>query len=511
MALNVGMNVFASVDDIGWALAMLVATLPVVAAPAQDTAAPPSSSAVVTARVYDALKDQPVVGIDVGTRAGVAVDDTFFLIEDNEVVGRGRIFLVTDDKCSGRLDTTFTPSTETAAARRYEPSPSTAPASASAPARLDQRVAILRRAAMPELCKRLPPGATVVGKLLDVAPDHMSASISITAASGVRPGDQMLISRLGIPISRGKIRHIDRDRAVTGLEPLVSNALPEPGDRVELWPAPADAQWGRLNSTVLAVRPKPPGSIEGDEIILPGTAADGLEVERLIDLYRGRRYVGLAKITALATPRSPLCKANTIEVACTTRPAEGDRAVVRASPYGPPGPITAAVFRIAGDYCLLAAGELDGIRQGERFLVRRQDDIDPTIFHDVAMLTVRKLEPVHCGAAVETLTSEVEGLRLWDLAERQLPGGEQWRTVGIVEAVDAASRTAVASVEPGCAGEAGDVIRWTPEKHEEPGGAVVIHRDTDHMTLLVPPGWGDVAHLARARVDARHTAAAAPG
>ena len=38
------------------------------------------------------------------------------------------------------------------------------------------------------------------------------------------------------------------------------------------------------------------------------------------------------------------------------------------------------------------------------------------------------------------------------------------------------------------------------------GGAVVIRQEPDRLVLHVPSGWGDMAALPRARVDARQTA-----
>jgi hypothetical protein len=165
-----------------------------------------------------------------------------------------------------------------------------------------------------------------------------------------------------------------------------------------------------------------------------------------------------------------------------------------------------AVFQITEDYCLLATGEADGIKRGETFLVRRQDPSDATFWHDVAQLTIKKVELDYSGAQVKPLTSQVAGLTVWDMAERQVSGIEQWRTVGIVESTDAASRTAMTAVNTGSAVAVGDVVSWMPDGDGAIGGAVVIRREPDRLVLHVPPGWGDMAALPRARVDARQTA-----
>jgi hypothetical protein len=454
--------------------------------------------AVLETQVVEFSPEQAMVGLAAGGTAGVQVDDAFWVLDETGVIGRGEVFFVTQDRCAGRW----------------------AGLSTTAPAK-GQKVVILRHAAMPTLRDLMPPGATVAGTLLSVAPGRQSAWMDIDAVAGLRAGDQVLVSRKGLPISRGRIAQLDRETALATLQPLVRNASPEPGDHVELWPAPADARWGRLNSTLLDVKPGSPDALEGAEIVFPVTEGDGLAVDRLVEVFHGRRYIGLARIVAI-TP--PLSRANMIKVATLPRdcltgkepacadqlaprtdPAVGDRAVVRASPDQPAGPLTAAVFRIEPDYCLIATGELDGIKTGEQFLVRRQDPNEPSIWHEVAMLTIEHLQPVDSGASIKPLTSQVEGLKVWDMAERQLPGGEQWRAGGIVESADEASRTAVASIEPNSKVAAGGVVRWVPEQDGPPGGAVVLRHEGDRLILHVPAGWGDMKQVPRARIDLRQT------
>ncbi len=445
-------------------------------------ASPPAAPTVVEVKVVDGLPDQGIVGFDAGRKAGIGLDDTFWVLSDAGVVGRGEIFFVTDASSAGRW---------------------TGPAPAAAK---DQRAVVLRYASLPELRDRMPPGATIAGKIARVAPGLQTAWIDVYANSGLRLGDQILAWRRQLPIARGRITLLDRRTALTTLEPLVRNASPEPGDRVELWPMPADAQWGRLNSTVLRVTPPPPGSPEGAEIVFPGTTADGLALERQADVYRGRQYIGLARIVELASPQPAFSKATMTEVASTTRPAEGDRVIVRASPDAPPGPLSVAVFRVPEPtVCLLAAGESDGVHEGETFVVRRQDVDEPTIWHEVALLKVDRVEAVYSDATIQPLDAQVPGVKAWDMAERQLPGGEQWRAAGIVDAVDAATRTANASVEPNCTAVVGDVVGWVPEKEGSPGGAIVLRRESDRLLLHVPPGWGEMDMLPRARVDLRRT------
>ncbi|HOA74137.1 MAG TPA: hypothetical protein PL151_20835 [Phycisphaerae bacterium] len=425
---------------------------------------------------YDA--DQGIVGLNGGERAGVAVGDRFWICSDTDVIGSGEIFFVTPDKSAGRL------------------------AGESKLITAGQLAIILQRAALSSLRDRMPPGATITGKVLRLPPGRHTAWIDIPADSGLRQGDQVVVLRMGLLISRGRVKLLSREASLVTLEPLVSNALPEPGDRVELWPAPSDARWGRLNSTVLRVTQHPPGTLDPFELTIAGTAGDGLAVDRSVDVYRGRRYVGLGRVVEVSIPNSIVRMPDVNQGATTTRPADGDRVIVRAAPDAPPGPLTAPVFnKVDQDYCLIAAGELDGIRIGEQFLVRRQDPADPIVWHDVAMLTVDYLAPAHCGAHIKPLTSLVAGVQVGDMAERQVPGVETWRPVGIVETVDAASRTAIAAVEPGCPAKAGTVVAWLPERDAPPGAAVVLRCDNDHLIVHVPTGWGDLQLLPRSRVD----------
>lgn len=458
--------------------------------PADSSHVAAAHNGVISTRVVDISAEQGIVALEVGSGQGISVGDDFWLWSDEGVTGWGEVFLVMADRCAGRLaaGATGTPTEVTPG----------------------QPAVILRHASLAELRDRLPPGATVRGTIARVAPGRLTAWIDISADSGLRVGDQMVVLRKGLPLSRGRISLLDAAAALTTLEPLVGNALPEPGDVVELWPAPSDACWGRLTTTILQVTEVEEGAGKGAQISIAGSANDGIRIERLVDVYRGRKYIGAANVVEVSSPNS---RANMIVSASRMRedperkhselwPAEGDRAIVRSAANAKPGPMLVAVFHIDQDYCLLAAGETDGVKVGETFLVRRQDPHDAMIWHDVALLTVKKVETSYSGALVRPLTSEVEGLRVWDMAERQLSGIEQWRTVGIVESVDVVSRTALTAIDPGCAVGPGDVVSWIPDSEASLGGAVVLHRDPDRLILHVPPGWGDLAGLPRARVDA---------
>src|SRR5262249_39195745 len=149
------------------------------------------------------------------------------------------------------------------------------------------------------------------------------------------------------------------------LEPLVSNASVEPTDIAELWPTPADRVSGSLTTTVMAVEK----GAEGDEIRFVGTPQEGLNEERLADVFHRGVFVGTASISGLG---DPLSRARMIQSATRTKPEVGDE--VRIRPPAPAGAprlaVRAVVFNIQSDVCLIAAGEVDGLRVGDKFVVR---------------------------------------------------------------------------------------------------------------------------------------------
>jgi len=507
----------------------------------QPATQPATQSAIIDAKVVQAPQDQNVagsiVGLSAGSRSGVAVGDLFWVlskpdseqdnkqsIEQSTIVGHGEIFVVTEDRSAGRLYVSQTNSASSANSALTSASPSI-PTSQPAEIVSDQTVVILHRESLSALRDHLPTGATIHGKIARVAPGRLTAWIDVNANAGLRMGDSLLITRKGVPLSRGRIGVLNWDAALTTLEPLVGNALPEPGDSVELWPAPADARWGRVATTILKVVDTPNAPGQGAQISIAGSVAEGITVDRLVDVYRGRKYLGTARIVEVSGPNSiaeMVVSASRMREAPRRQqpelwPVEGDRAIVRA-PGGdvggntnvvntPPGPLLVAVFQITGGYCLLATGEPDGVKEGETFLVRRQDPDDPAIWHDVAQLTIKKVEVDHAGAQIKPLTSQVAPLRVWDMAERQVPGIEPWRTVGIIESVDAASRTAIVAANPGSSVAVGEVVGCIPAGDAAASGTIVIYKDSDRLILYAPQGWADdITSLLQARVDAPQAA-----
>jgi len=264
----------------------------------------PALPPVLATTVLERAADQAIVALAAGRDAGVALDDKFWVFDDASIAGTGTIYFVTPTQSVGRLDDSGGRITA------------------------GQPAAVLREAALSELRDQLGPGVTVRGRLLRVPPGRRTAWISIARQAGLRQGDQILVRRSGIPIARGGVEILQGNAALATLRPLVGNALPEPGDSAELWPAPAAHRQARLNSSVLKVEPGDEGSI----VTIVGTAADGLEDGRLVDLYRRGKYVGVASVVAVS---DPLSDARVIQAASPETPEVGDVAMVRARGGGP--------------------------------------------------------------------------------------------------------------------------------------------------------------------------------
>ena len=152
----------------------------------------------------------------------------------------------------------------------------------------------------------------------------------------------------------------------------------------------------RLSSTVLDVEP----SREGPVITIVGTAADGLVENRLVDIFRKGQFLGVAAIRQV---HDPLSEALVMESATRSMPEVGDAVLVRLRPGQPPKPLTAVVFKVAGDYCLLAAGESDGVQPNEKFVVSGPVPGNPGAMREVAELTVETVKVDYAGARIRPL------------------------------------------------------------------------------------------------------------
>ncbi len=419
-------------------------------------------------------EDARVVAFNAGRVHGIALGDPFWVLDAQGLAAAGSIFLVSPTGCAGRL---------LAANRPIEPG---------------RAAAVLPLNTLAALRDALPDGVTLRGELTPKPAERPVAWLSLGSTAGLRTGDTVLVRRIGLPIARGTLDRVEPDMSRAALDPLVSNAVPEPRDAVELWPPPADARTSRLESTLLAVQPVDQGTL----IRLVGTARDGLAADQLVDVFRGHRFVALAEIV---DPAGPLAFAHVIPAASASAPAVGDRAVVRLGGTDRSLPLRAAVFRIEGDYCFIAAGERDGVARDDVFVVHPQDDAADASPSPIAELTVETVKDYHCGARIHPRRPNVP-LALWDLAERQSAPAPRLAPVGRVRSVSEVARSAVIDLDPPVDLEPGTIVRWRATKDADPspppGAAIVIHATRKMAILYVPKGWGPIPSMPNATVEA---------
>lgn len=436
---------------------------------AEDGGAP----ALLGTTVVGRAPDSATIAFAAGRDAGVTPGDRFWIWDDTSPTGMGEIYFVTDEQCVGR---------------RVGPDSGIT---------VGQATVVLRQSAASELRGRLPPGVTVRGKISRAAPERRTAYLDIGRLAGLRWQDDVLVRRNDIPIARGRVELLEDDVALVSLQLLVDNAWPGPGDAVELWPEPAARRETRLNSAVLDVRPGDYGPL----VIIVGTAADGLSEGRLLDLYHDGKYVGAASIVETS---DPLSAASLIESASPARPQAGDLAMLRARPGEPLPALSAAVFRVdlGEGYCLIAAGESDGVRVGEKFVVRRPDPAHPGGRREIAELTVTTVKVDFAGANFRPVVADGTRVKQWDMAQRRVAVQSQWSRIGTIEAVDKTSRLLVARITQQTIIRPGRLIRWSSKGGGRPGAAIVLRRLPNRLVLHVPRGWGNIDRASAATIEA---------
>ena len=445
-----------------------------------DRSEPVLASVLVSTRVLEMQEQEDLVSLADGQEGGVHVDGQFWVFGPEGVAADGQIRLATPTRAVGKI-------------REPAVEPLT-----------NRSAVVLDPGQFGRFRDFLPESVSLQGTVLRAAPGRQTAWIDLGRDQGLRDGDGILVRRLGLPIARGRVESLDADRALIALQPLVSNALAEAGDPVELWPGPGDQRQGRFTSAVLDIRP---GS-DGPRLTLVGTAQDGLRVGFMADIYRLGRYVGVAVVEQAG---DPLSVARLIEAASVQSPQVGDIAVVRPGPQAAGFPLGAAIFNVAGDdYALAAAGESDGVQVGEQWIVRRPLPEDPTRWQAVATLEIQAAHINHFGAVIHMLQADADRILPWEWAERPDPPWPHWVSVGQVSASEPSGRWAVADMIAAAEVRAGAVIRWAAEigpaspralGHHPRGAGVVLYSDPRRIVFYVPPGWGPIESLEGARLE----------
>jgi hypothetical protein len=345
----------------------------------------------------------------------------------------------------------------------------------------------------------LPERTRITGSVVRVAPGRETAWINSGTHSGLTIGDTLLIRRQQIPLARGRVRLIQDETAQVTVLPLVGNATVEPGDEFILWPDSDIKVRARFNSTIMSIRP---GSV-GRVLTIVGGKQDGLVEGRLVDIYRDGEYVGVASIRDVGLV---LSEAWMIEPATKLDPRIGDEALVRHQPSYPPPPLTAVVFRISQDVCLIAAGETDGVQVNEQFIVYHPVPMQKGLERAVAELTVKTVKVDYSGARIRPLISEENPVNRWDMAHRRSKLPMVWQPVGQVTHIDAQGRTLVChQIGPDLI-QPDQVVRFQrTDADTQPGAAVTVSVSGDQAVLYVPPGWGELDDAQGAQIEARVT------
>jgi hypothetical protein len=196
-----------------------------------------------------------------------------------------------------------------------------------------------------------------------------------------------------------------------------------------------------------------------------------------------------------------LSYARVIEAASAAKPAEGDIVLVRSPPGFKDRSLSATVFRIEEDYCLLAAGETDSVRVGDKFLVRRQDVNDASRWHDVAELTVKTTKVDYAGANIRLMNPNDHALELWDVAERTGPCLKSFRTIGIVEHVQLEYRWVAVSIDVRSEVEPGTMVRCVSADNRPCAAGLIVCRMRDQVIVYIPINWGKMKDLLHARLE----------
>ena len=430
---------------------------------------------ILTASVTGVAKIEPVASIDVGRREGVAMGDRVVVLDagdDLRIIATGEVFILDGTSAAVRTDERL--DTEAAAT---QPAP-----------RTEKRwTAVVVPASFVARAKRaMPAETTISGRAAAVGPGGRQVWVDLGRQSGLTEGDAVWIRREDFPIARGRVESVLAQTALVRPRPLVTNAVPDVDDAVDLWPSPAAARTGRPESVVMEVTPDKDGAI----LKLAGARRDGFTPERQLELFDGDNYVGLAGVV---TSSDRLCLAKALRAFCTTQPSVGLRAVARPATSRPAGRLSARIFDVREGFVLISAGGADGVQAGQTFAVVRDGKV-------VARLEVQTVEVDFAGAEpIPGAPGEAPGeLKKWDLVVREPMEPAPVQTVGAVRAVwrsgDWVIGASSADIEP----KAGDVLRIAADS---PVAAIVAQAAGTQMLLYVPPGWGRATIMAGQRIE----------
>lgn len=334
--------------------------------------------------------------------------------------------------------------------------------------------AIIPRNTAGRLREILPAETTLWAWVDRIAPGGKTAWIDGGGDDGFRSGDRLLAVRAGIPIARLELTQVYSRAALAACLPLAANATIVEGDRARLWPSPADRLTDRLQSHVLHVR----STRGGDEIWICGERRDGLALGQTWEIRRGGKYVDLATVRsfsghfAIASPSTAFS---------ATRAKSGDAAIRRLESDIFSGRVPLRVFRVEDRYCLLNAGEREGIEVGMPLVLEGGPQ--------ARTLTVDTVKADYCGASLSSsaATSNPGPIRQWEAAlPVRLPEPDPTR--GVVASVNKDKGVVTVDWRQGHSEmQPGD---WVRVGSSPPAAGLVVLVDEHGCILFVPDCWG---------------------
>jgi hypothetical protein len=421
-------------------------------------------------KVIGRIPDRPLVILDAGRDQGVSLDDPAVLLADGQIAAAGRVFYLESNRCSVRLN-------EQGAGDRQA------------------NVAVVVPRSLPGVCRvALPPDTTIWADVDEVTPGHRTAWVNHGRDTGLRLGDRLLITRSRVAIARGDVIDVLQDSALIRFQTVAAGSFVRRGDKVRLWPSPAEGREGCLRVPVMTVEQEGPHQC----IWLPGGTADGLVPDRQIEFFRGDTYVATATIDQAGESAA---RAVTMDACARQAVQAGDTAVLMIDSSLDQPRFAGRVFRIEGDYCLLSIGEDTGVRRGQVLYVVRDRQV-------VATVKIKTIKQGYCGAELERSESNAARKpQLWDQVLSSRPQQRLVQGLGhVTQLTDDGQFATVALPGEVKNAESGTIVSII-KNADTVGAAIIIHKSPTSMILHVPACWREAGVSLGANVRYVHDVA----
>jgi hypothetical protein len=248
------------------------------------------------------------------------------------------------------------------------------------------RVWLVRPDLPAALLDRWPAGAELFAEVDSVGPGGQSAWVRAGSNQGAAVGDCWWLRIGRQPAARFDVRFVASEVTFCTVQPLARDLAIRPGNRVALWPAPADRRSGRATSAVSYIEPRSGGML----VWVPAPPNVVCPREPHIDFFHLGRYVGHGLVEArddrfwytrftppapgsaeVAAASLPTTAATQASLGDHTRLRVGDEAVIRTQTDIDRRRFVARVFELTPAGALINAGETDGLAFGQRLPVHR--------------------------------------------------------------------------------------------------------------------------------------------